>query len=76
VAGERGEGERLDELLGGSGHHNADVNFILLKCADEFGGLVGCDSAADSDGYARRFSVNEPPPRYLFGKIQMIKELY
>src|ERR1039458_3848528 len=58
VAGERGEGKRLNELLGGAGHDDADVDFILLQEADEFSGLVGGDSAADSNDYARRFSVH------------------
>jgi hypothetical protein len=33
----------------------------LLECADEFSGLVGGDSAAYSDDYARCFSVHQTP---------------
>jgi hypothetical protein len=76
VAGERGERERLNKFLCCAGHDDADVDSILLECADKFGGLVGSDSAADSDGYARHFSVHEnPSPRYLTCNIQMVKEL-
>ena len=57
VAGERGESKRLDELLGSAGHGDADVDFILLQCADEFSGLVGCDSAGDADSYMNCLSA-------------------
>ena len=51
---------------GGAGHGDADVDFILLQCADEFCGLVGGDSAGDADQNARCFSVHETPspPRH------------
>ena len=66
VAGERRERERLDELLGGASHHDANIDFILLERADEFSGLVGSDSAADSNDYAWHFSIHETPspPRH------------
>ena len=50
---------------------------ILFCCssADEFGGLVGGDSAGDADEHARCFSVHETPspPWYLTCKIQIDK---
>ncbi len=46
--GERGEGERRDELARGACHHDLHVEFFLLEAADEFRGLVGCYSAGDA----------------------------
>ncbi len=50
VAGERGEGERFDELFGGAGHHDVDVERVLLQGADELGGFVGGDAAGNAEG--------------------------
>ncbi len=48
-AGERGEGERRNEFLRGAGHHDLHVELFLLQAADELRGLVGSDSARDSE---------------------------
>ena len=48
LSGERGEGQRGDEFLGGAGHDDLHVELFLLQAADEFGGFVGRYAA----GYA------------------------
>ena len=50
MAGDGGEGEGLDELLGGGGHDDVGVEAGVLEEADEVDGLVGRDAAADSYG--------------------------
>ncbi len=67
VAGEGGEGERADELLGGASHDDVDVGSALLEEADQLGGLVGGDSPGDAyrnaegfhGSYYRRRAVGE-----------------
>ena len=54
LAGERGEGERSDEFLGGAGHHDLHVELFLLQAADEFRGFVGSDSAGDAQSDLHR----------------------
>ena len=46
LAGERGEGERADELLRCGGHDDLHAHVALLQLADDLGGLVGGDAAA------------------------------
>ena len=49
LAGKRGKGERADKLLRRSGHDDLHTYGAVLQQANEFGGLVGCDSAADTE---------------------------
>ena len=46
LAGERGEGQRADELLRRGGHDDLHAHAALLQLANDFGGLVGGDAAA------------------------------
>ena len=50
MAGKRGEGERLDELLRRLGHDDMYVEGLSLQCADKFRSFIGRDSAGDSYG--------------------------
>ena len=49
VAGERGEGERLDEAAGGLGHDDVDFEGLALQGAHQFCRLVRSNSAGDAD---------------------------
>ena len=49
LSGERGEGERLDELPGCLGHDYVDIERVLLERTDQFCRLVSGDSAGDAD---------------------------
>ncbi len=46
LAGQRGEGQRADELLRRGGHDDLHAHAALLQVADNLGGLVGGDAAA------------------------------
>ena len=48
-SGESGEGERADELLGGAGHDDLHADAAVLQQADDFRGLISCDSAGDAE---------------------------
>ena len=52
VAGERGKSERLHELAGRLGHDDMDFEGLALQRAHQFGRLVSCNSAGDSDRYS------------------------
>ncbi len=47
--GERGEGQRLHELLGRRGHDDLHFDVALGKGARQLGRLVGGDAAADTE---------------------------
>ena len=49
VAGERGEGERLDEFAGRLGHDDVDVEGLALEGAHQFRRFVCGDAAGDAD---------------------------
>ena len=49
AAGERGEGERADELLRGRGHHDLHLVALLHQQARQFRGFVSRDAAADAE---------------------------
>ena len=48
AAGERGEGQRPDELLRGRGHDRLHLVALLHQQARQFGGLISRDAAADA----------------------------
>lgn len=50
VAGDGGEGEGADELLGGARHDDVGVEAGVLELADDLDGLVGGDASGDGDG--------------------------
>ena len=49
LSGERGEGERRDEFLGGARHHDLHVELFLLQAADKLRGFVSSDSTGDAE---------------------------
>src|SRR2546423_2857385 len=49
-SGEGGEGERTNEFLSGVGHDDLNTNTAVLQQADDLCGLVGCNTAANSEG--------------------------
>ncbi len=49
-SGERGEGKRLDELLGGAGHDDLHADATVLQQTQNFSCFVRCDSAGDAEG--------------------------
>ena len=50
VAGERGEGQRLNESCSRLGHHDVHFEGLALQVAHQFSGLVSSDSARDAYG--------------------------
>ena len=48
-AGQRAKRGRADELARGPRHHDRDAVTLLDQRADQRGGLVGRDAAADAD---------------------------
>ena len=48
-SGQSGEGERADKLARRAGHHNLGLVVAFGKEANQLGGLVGGDAAADAD---------------------------
>ena len=53
-SGQSSEGERSNKLLSGSGHDDLHANAAVLQQADNFGGFVCGNSAADSKGNFHR----------------------
>ena len=49
VSGERGEGERLNELFRRLGHDHVNIESMLLQGADQLCCLVGGDAAGDAN---------------------------
>ena len=49
VSGERGEGERLDELFRRFGHDDVNIERVLLQGAHQLRCFVSGDSAGDAD---------------------------
>ena len=49
VSGESGKGEWLDEVLGRLGHHDVDVERLLLQVAHQFRRFVRRDAARNAD---------------------------
>ncbi len=68
AAGERGEGQRPDELLRGRGHDGLHLVALLHQQARQLGGLIGRDAAADAQddlhaaGLQRRLRPAAVPP--------------
>ena len=49
-SGERREGKRPYEFLGGAGHDDLHANTAILHQADDLCSLVGRNSASDAEG--------------------------
>jgi hypothetical protein len=49
-SGKGSEGEGADELLSGAGHDDLHADAAILQQANDFGGLIGCDAAGDTEG--------------------------
>ncbi len=60
-AGECGEGERANKLLGGAGHDDLHANAAVLQEPYNLGCLVSRDAAGDSESNLHMFS--EPAPK-------------
>src|SRR5690606_9697830 len=54
VAGQRLQGQRGNELSSALGHYHADFSALILEAANQFGALVGSNTAshADDDAFA------------------------
>ena len=49
VAGERGEGQGGDELLGRFGHHHVHIQRLALQGSHDFGRLISGNATRDTD---------------------------
>src|SRR5712691_3404098 len=56
LAGERSEGERANELLGGAGHDDLHANAAVLQEPYNLGCFVSGDSAGDSESNLHMFT--------------------
>src|SRR5262245_8426352 len=69
LSGERGEGERADELLRVRRHDDLNLQAVLLQFANQLSGLICRDAATYSDRYFHKIRrLSAPSPRQSINK--------